>query len=477
MRIPKIIAIRRYYLDLPDYYSEGALPLADILSSLSYALDLTSGYSSGHAQRTCLIGLRLASVLGLPQYNVNSLYHALLMKDAGCSSNSARMAEIFGTDDIQVKRSMRTANWSNTLEAMRTAAANVLPGGSAIARLKKLIEMTSHREEISDGLTETRCDRGAQIALQIGLGEDAALVVRHLDEHWDGHGSPYHLKGDAIPLLARIACLAQTMDVFYVAHGVDAAYEVIMRRCGTWFDPELVRAAARFKSDYKFWGSLATAHTEMLSNLEMRNALDDASEERIDAICSAFAGIVDAKSPFTAEHSSRVRDYAVQIGQQMGIMGRRLTLLRRAAQLHDLGKLGVPNSILDKPGKPTPEEWAVIREHPRNSFLILARIRGFDRLAEIAGAHHERLDGNGYHRGIGASELDLDMRILAAADVFDALSAKRPYRDALPLQTVYEIMDKDAGAALDPDCISALKFVYPAQVPQPSKEDCVPLAA
>ncbi len=464
-------------MDLPDYYSEGALPFADILSSLSYALDLTSGYSSGHAQRTCLIGLRLASVVGLPQNQVNSLYHALLMKDAGCSSNSARMAEIFSADDIAVKRSMRTTNWSNTMEAMRTAASNVLPGGSPIAKLKKLIEMTSHREEISDGLTETRCDRGAQIALQIGLGEEAALVIRHLDEHWDGHGSPYHLKGDTIPILARIACLAQTMDVFFTASGVDAAYDVIMRRRGTWFDPDLVRAASRFQSDYKFWALLASDPTQMLANLEMRAALDDASEERIDAICCAFASIVDAKSPFTAEHSSRVRDYAVSIGEQMGIMGRRLTILRRAAQLHDLGKLGVPNSILDKPGKPTPEEWAVIREHPGNSYRILAGIRGFQRLAAIAGAHHERLDGRGYHRGVGAEVLDLDMRILAAADVFDALSAKRPYRDALPLESVYEIMEKDAGAALDPDCIAALKAIYPLQLPQSSAGDLMEKAA
>ncbi len=460
-----------------DYYSEGALPLADILSSLSYALDLTSGYSSGHAQRTCLIGLRIASVIGLAQSQLSSLYHALLMKDAGCSSNAARMAEIFGADDIAVKRSMRTTNWSNTMEAMRTAAGNVLPGGSPIARLKKLLEMTSHREEISDGLTETRCDRGAQIALQIGLGEEAALIVRHLDEHWDGHGSPYHLKADAIPILARVACLAQTMDVFFTAYGVDAAYDVILRRRGTWFDPDLVRAAARFQTDYKFWASLAANPTDMLSNLEMRAALDDASEERIDAICSAFAGIVDAKSPFTAEHSSRVRDYAVQIASQMGIMGRRLTLLRRAAQLHDLGKLGVPNSILDKPGKPTPHEWAVIREHPGNSYRILAGIRGFARLAEIAGAHHERLDGHGYHRGVGAEELDLDMRILAAADVFDALSAKRPYRDALPLVTVYEIMDKDAGAALDPECIAALKSVYPTELTDGTRQEPQVLAA
>jgi HD-GYP domain-containing protein (c-di-GMP phosphodiesterase class II) len=144
----------------------------------------------------------------------------------------------------------------------------------------------------------------------------------------------------------------------------------------------------------------------------------------------------------------------------MGLMGERLTTLRRAALLHDLGKLAVSNTILDKPGRPTDEEWQSIRQHPFYTVEILRNIRGFERITEIAGAHHERLDGKGYYRGLTAEHLDLDMRILAAADVFDALTAERPYRSALPLNDVYTIMDKDAGLALDVDCIAALKFKH-----------------
>ena len=185
---------------------------------------------------------------------------------------------------------------------------------------------------------------------------------------------------------------------------------------------------------------------------------------RIDAICDAFAQIIDAKSPFTSEHSFRVRDYSVVLGQSFGMAGKRLATLRRAALLHDIGKLSVSNTILDKAGKPTEEEWASIKKHPYYTQQILAQINGLERLTEIAAAHHERLDGSGYFRGLSAKDLDLDMRILAAADVFDALSAERPYRGALPLNEVYGIMDRDAGRALDGECIAMLKETYPVSL-------------
>ena len=411
----------------------------------------------GHAQRTCLIGMRLGAQVGLDVDNVSSLYHALLMKDAGCSSNAARMVEIFGSDDVTAKNMSKITDWSNLLEAANYAAAHTLPKGSLVARAQRLLHIATHQSETSDALMQTRCTRGAQIALQIGLGEDAALCVLHLDEHWNGRGSPGHLRGDGISLLGRIAGLAQTLEVFAKTFDVATAYDIIRRRAGKWFDPELVRAACAFEHDTAFWGDVQGRTREALLGLDVRAAVEVASDERIDAICDAFAQVVDAKSPFTAQHSSRVKDYAVEIAIAFGFEGTRLQTLRRAALLHDVGKLGVSNLILDKSGKPTDEEWRIIRMHPYYSHQILQQINGFGRLAEIAAAHHERLDGRGYFRGLGASELDLDMRILAVADVFDALSAARPYRGALPRDEVFAMLDKDAGIALDADCIAALK--------------------
>lgn len=436
------------------------LSLAEILSSLSYALDLTGGHPAGHAQRTCLIGMRLAQAIGLEGDDLSSLYHALLMKDAGCSSNAARMFEIFGSDDIAAKRLSKLHDWSNLFDAARYAAAVTLPQGALLTRARRLLHISTHQSETSGMMMQARCDRGAQIALSLGLGETAATCVRHLDEHWDGRGAPGKLAGEHISLLGRIACLAQTMDVFTQTFDVPTAYEIARKRAGKWFDPALVDAARSFENDAAFWQSVAEDPRATLLQLDVHAAIERASEARIDAVCDAFAQIVDAKSHFTAEHSSRVTHYAVEIAQGLGIGGRRLTILRRAALLHDIGKLAVSNAILDKPGQLTDDEFAQIKTHPFQTQRILSGIRGFANLTEIACAHHERLDGHGYWRGLTAEQLTLDMRILAVADVFDALSADRPYRSAMPVAQVFGILDKDAGVALDRDCIGILRDIY-----------------
>jgi HD-GYP domain-containing protein (c-di-GMP phosphodiesterase class II) len=142
----------------------------------------------------------------------------------------------------------------------------------------------------------------------------------------------------------------------------------------------------------------------------------------------------------------------------MGLGANDITFMRRAALLHDVGKLSVPNTILEKPGKLTDEEWDVVKEHPRYTLEILRRIPGFGQLSDIAAAHHEKLNGSGYFRHYGADELSLEMRILTVADIYDALAAKRPYRDAMPLETVFEIMQKDAPQAIDAQCLDALRM-------------------
>ena len=180
-------------------------------------------------------------------------------------------------------------------------------------------------------------------------------------------------------------------------------------------------------------------------------------EDYLDDIASAFADVIDAKSPFTAGHSARVTLFADMIGEEMGLGDAHRRWLRRAALLHDIGKLGVSNDILDKPGRLDAEEWAVIRTHPGLSRQILERVPAFADLASVAGGHHERLDGRGYPGGLTADALCLETRILSVADVFDALSAERPYRAAMPIPKALGIMDEDAGAAFDPDCLAALK--------------------
>ena len=224
------------------------VPLSDVIGALSYALDLTEGEPPGHAVRTCMIGMRLAQELGMGETERNDLFYALLLKDAGCSANSARMAALFAVDDRHAKRSSKRVDWARSYTAFLWTLRTVAPGGSLRSRAAQLLSIREETE-ITRSLMRARCDRGAEIARLLGLGAGTAAAIRGLDEHWDGHGQPEGQRGDEIPLGARILCLAQTVEIFHAARGLDAALRVAARRSGGWFDPRLVAALRRTRSD------------------------------------------------------------------------------------------------------------------------------------------------------------------------------------------------------------------------------------
>ena len=195
----------------------------------------------------------------------------------------------------------------------------------------------------------------------------------------------------------------------------------------------------------------------MIGAFEPEDRVQHADGERLDRVAEAFALIIDAKSPYTGSHSVGVARIAVAVADVLGYGPRELRDLRRAALLHDIGKLGVSNLILDKPGKLDDEEWVQMRRHPELTVRILERVGAFRDLAATAGAHHERLDGRGYHLGLRAEQLNRDARILAVADVCEALTAERPYRAAMEPDQVRAIMRRDAGTAFCPEALGALE--------------------
>ena len=182
-------------------------------------------------------------------------------------------------------------------------------------------------------------------------------------------------------------------------------------------------------------------------------------QHRLDRIASAFAWVVDAKSPFTFDHSKRVADLATSMAGHIGVSEAEGVRIRRAALLHDIGKLAVPNRILDKPGKLTQGEWEIVRLHPYYTYQILERVPVFGEFAFDASAHHERLDGRGYYRNLRGDQLSICARVLATADKMDALSADRPYRKGLPLERVCGMLSEEAGVDLCPDCVTAARHV------------------
>jgi HD-GYP domain-containing protein (c-di-GMP phosphodiesterase class II) len=409
--------------------------------------------------RACWIGMHVGRQLGLPEPELWELYYVLLLKDLGCSSNAARICELYATDDLSFKRDFKQVDDSLHSVLKFVVGHTGLQSGPA-ERLKALLAVFRTGGEIGRELIQTRCTRGADIARQLRFSEAVADGIRNLDEHWDGKGKPVGVHGETIPLYARIALAAQVADVFHHGSGPEAALSELRRRAGTWFDPAVVVALERAAAAPGFWSGLSspTLGADLLALEPARHAvlLDD---DYLDDIASAFGQVVDAKSPYTSGHSGRVAAYAEALAAELSVAPERRRWLHRAALLHDIGKLGVSNAILDKPGRLGGEEWAVMQAHAAKTHDILSRIAAFDELARVSAAHHERLDGAGYPLGLKAQQISLETRIITVCDVFDALTADRPYRAAMPLATAFSIMDEMAGAALDPACLAALKRV------------------
>jgi putative nucleotidyltransferase with HDIG domain len=438
--------------------STDALRLSEVLSALSYALDITEGQLEGHSVRSCLIGMRIGEALGLSSEDRSALFYALLLKDAGCSSNAARLCELFGSDDFQVKRDHKLTDWTKPLPSLGHAIRNSVPLQSPLARAMRIVALATEGKGSGHEMTQTRCERGADIALMLGFSAKTAEGIRHLDEHWNGAGMPSHLQGDRISLFGRILCLAQTVEVFFSSYDHDAALWVARKRKGSWFDPELVEVFLRLYRPAEAWREVSGDGVRArLATHEPEDRIVIADDRRLDTVAQAFARVVDAKSPYTSRHSEGVATLAVGIARTLGYAETEVTRLRRAALLHDIGKLGVSNLILDKRGPLSHAEREATRLHPRFTLEILNRVPVFGSFAEMAASHHERLDGSGYHRGLRAEQFPALTRELVVADMAEALSAARPYREALPWEEVFTILGEDVGTAIDGRSVEGLR--------------------
>lgn len=434
-----------------------SIRLPEVISALSFALDLVEGQPQGHAVRTCLLGMRLAREVGMPREGLRDLFYALLLKDVGCSSNSSRICALLEADDRAASGDLRTTDWCELPES----ASRVMPCGSPAGALRDSMSVFTRDSAAAAlearELVRMRCERGAAIVRELGLSRATADAVRSLDEHFDGRGHPEGLAGDSIPLAARIVGLAQTIEVFHARFGQLAALEVARQRRGTWFDPQLVAALDSMQRDERFWRDYNEPDPRLaLSAYEPEERSLLADPDQLDRTARAFAKVIDAKSPWTYFHSEGVAAVAGGIAEVMGLPPEQVRELRRAGLLHDIGKLGVSNLILDKPGPLTHQEMISMRRHTAYTHSILERVGAFRSLAELAASHHERLDGSGYHRGVGADQLSVPARILCVSDMYEALAARRPYREDPTEDEVFDILNRHAGTGICPEVLSAL---------------------
>lgn len=431
---------------------------SELLGALSTALDLTEGLLPGHAARTCWIAMRMAERSGMEAEARESLFYAALLKDAGCSSNAAALTSIFGSDERALKRMQATAGRS--LPAMAVLSIRGLASSEPLPRrVRRLVHLALRGSSERRAIEHTRCERGAQIAMNAGFDTSVSLAVSGLHEHWDGGGLPLGACGEEIPLFSRILAVASALDVFLSAAGARRALRTLKSRSGTWYQAELVDLAVDLARDGLLHeltdGDIAARVGEIEPNTLVR--LSDESD--VDRIATAFADVVDAKSPFTGSHSRNVALIARDLAIKLGLPATAVRDVRRGGLLHDIGKLGVPNRILDKPGRLTADEYLQVRQHPELSLRILQPVAIFHRVAEIAAAHHERLDGTGYYRGYDAERLAIESRIVAVADVYEALTAERPYRAAMSPEAALGVMATMAGDHLASDIVATLPTV------------------
>jgi putative nucleotidyltransferase with HDIG domain len=408
---------------------------------MSRALDLTEGQSLGHTVRTTIIGMRLAEELDLSAFDRVALYGALLLKDSG-SSGVSRVEEVLSADKHEPAHLNGIAHFpGRALNAFKTAGGLLIRSKPAPAQSRLL----------------TRAERGESMALRMGFSTATADAIRHIDEHWDGTGIPDGHVGHEIPIFSRIILLAQTLDAFYTKRGLLAAMKMLRERSNQWFDPVVVRIARSWREDIDWWESLQSPDaTAMAIAVEPQQHTRYVDERGLDEVARAFAEIIDAKSSYTYQHSTNVAKYARATAFELGFEKRDVSILNRAALLHDIGKLGVSSSILDKAGPMTDDERAEMQRHPVYTWEILQRVGAFAGFARTAALHHEKLDGTGYPWGVKAEELDVPARILCVADIYEALTAHRPYRAGLTREAALKIIRSGSGKHVCPLATEAL---------------------
>ena len=427
--------------------------LSEVLAAMSRALDLTEGQSVGHTVRTCIIGMRIADELNLPAFDRVALYGALWLKDSG-SSGASRVTEVLEADKPEEKPRVSLAHLQErTISAIRLAGS---AGGVAVrARIGSLL-----KRKVLPRLARrrlTRSERGESMALRMGFSTATADAIRCIEEHWDGTGIPSGMMGHEIPLFSRVILLAQTVDAFYTQRGLLRALRMARERSGKWFDPVLVRIVRSWRDDTDWWDSLLSPDAMVMAlALEPEQHTRYVDDKGLDDVSRAFAEIIDSKSSYTYQHSTNVAKYARATAFELGFEKSEVSVLNRAALLHDVGKLGVSSSILDKAGPMTAEERTEMQRHPLYTWEILQRVGAFAAFARTAALHHEKLDGSGYPWGVKGDELDVPSRILCVSDMYEALTANRPYRAGLSRESALKIIRAGCGTQICPLATEAL---------------------
>jgi HD-GYP domain-containing protein (c-di-GMP phosphodiesterase class II) len=456
-------------LDIPEHTRPGTpersgVRLAEVMAALSLATDLGMGQPMEQGLGVCLLAVRFGEKLGLDDDALGRLYDIALLRHIGCTAETVGFAAVMGDELAARRRGGSFVDWGRPPEAIGYVVGHVARTNPPLRAARMLVRLPVVASRMKAGAVAV-CEVAELLAQRFAIDTVAHGELVAVYERWDGRGFPGRLRGEAIPPVARIVQLAEAARMFAADQGPDAALAVLRRRAGGAYDPELVERFCRvggplldsLAEEESLWDATLAAEPSA------RPPLDGTA---LDSALRAIGEFADLKSPSTVGHSSGVAELAAEAGAAFGCSEPERTELRRAGWVHDVGRVGVSSLVWEKPGPLSHGEREQVRLHPYYTERVLSRPPFLAALAPVATAHHERLDGSGYHRGVRAGSLTPAARLLAAADAYQAMTEPRPHREAFPRERAAEVISEEARAGrLDADAVGAVLEAAGQQAP------------
>jgi HD-GYP domain-containing protein (c-di-GMP phosphodiesterase class II) len=440
---------------------------AEMVGALSLATDLGTGQPLEHALRTAVLAVRLGELAGASADDLADTYYVALLHASGCTSNGHEAIQVYD-DDIAYRAAFFLIDSTNPAEVLAFYQANIGAGRPPDVRAELIEEAIANAGPRAREGFATMCEVAQRFAGWLGLGSNVEAALEFVFARWDGRGFP-QTSGDELPFPVRLLHVARDISLFLSASGAEEARDVIMRRRGTAYDPTLADLAVQ-------------NFGELLDGLDETRLWHQAVEsepfpqlwldgDHVSAAFGAIAALADLKSPWFREHSTSVAELAEAAAWRAGLAPELVATLRCAALALDLGRVGVSNAIWEKEGPLGFGEWERVRLHPHFTERAFAQSQALAPIGLLAGSHHERLDGSGYHRGTSAPGLGQAARILAAADCYAAMREPRSHRPALDEGAMQAELLRDATAGrLDPEAVDAVLSAAGHRSMQPIRE-------
>ncbi|HEX2231802.1 MAG TPA: HD domain-containing phosphohydrolase [Thermoleophilaceae bacterium] len=434
--------------------SSARIRLADLLAGLSVACDLGFGLPPEEAMRSCLVATALARKMGLEESVVSDTFYTALLLHVGCTGFAHETAARFG-DELVLLGAVARTDVADPREFVTKLLPAVTRARGPVTKARMAGYMVVRGQAFGKAFDTGSCEVATMTARRLGLGEGVQQALYATGEWWKGGSAPRGIGGEDIALPARIARAAADAVALDDVGDQDLVVEALRPRAGVTLDPSVVEALVANAGEVLAEASAGDPRERVLEVEPEPVAERRATELR--EVAAPFGDIADLKTPFTHGHSAEVARLATQAAEGLRLDAGSVRSLEIAALLHDVGRAAVSNVVWEKPGPLTRTEWEQVRMHPYHSERVLASSRSLEPMARLAGAHHERLDGSGYHRGSRAGDLVPAMRILAAADAFQAMTQERPHRAALsPEQAGAELTREARAGRLDPDVVGAV---------------------